>query len=100
MTDKELIEKVENRRKKQGLTIREMGFKLGHTGSYYIKLRDGYRRITDNARKRLKEFLNGERDDIKAPKYEKENMNKAYKRGYNKAIKDLREILDTKKTEC
>ncbi|WP_203267737.1 XRE family transcriptional regulator [Staphylococcus epidermidis] len=97
MTDKELIEKVENRRKEQRLTIRDMGFKLGHTGSYYVKLRDGYRRITDNARKNLKEFLNGQRDDIRAPKYEKEYMNRAYKSGYNKAIKDLKEFLDTKK---
>lgn len=100
MTDKELIEKVESRRKEKGFNIREMGYKLGFSGPYYIKLRQGSRRITDNVRIVFIEFLNGKRDDIQAEKYENENMNKAYKSGYNKAIKDLREFLDTKKTEC
>ena len=97
MTDKELMQKVEERRLAKEISIRAMGYKLGFTGAYYIKLRNGSRRITDRIRIVFNEFLNGERDDIKAPKYEKENMNKAYKSGYIRAMKDLQDFLETKK---
>lgn len=95
-----LVEKVEEKRLKDGLTVRQIGYLLGITGAYYIKMRNGSRRITEKQQVKFKRFLEGEFDHIEIPKYSTDKEEVAYNKGYKKAIKDLQEFIATKKTEC
>ncbi|MBE7581950.1 XRE family transcriptional regulator, partial [Staphylococcus aureus] len=40
MSDKDLMEKVDKRRKEKDLTVREIGYLLGFSDTYFIKLRN------------------------------------------------------------
>lgn len=92
-----LVEKVEEKRLKDGLTVRQIGYLLGITDTYYVQMRNGSRRITEKQQMNFKRFLEGEFDHIEIPKYSTDKEEKAYNKGYKKAIKDLQEFIDTKK---
>lgn len=94
-----LAEKVEQKRLKDGLTVRQIGYLLGITDTYYVKMRNGSRRITEKQQMNFKRFLEGEFDHIKIPKYSTDKEQVAYNKGYKKAIKDLQEFIATKKTD-
>ncbi|AAX91981.1 TPA: XRE family transcriptional regulator [Staphylococcus aureus] len=98
MLDKELMGNVDKRRKKQGLTVRQIGYLLGFSDTYFIKLRNGSRRITDQKRDRINRYLNGEYDNVKIPKYSRDSEQVAYDKGYKQALKDLEEFIKNKKT--
>ncbi|EUZ69582.1 hypothetical protein O552_00662 [Staphylococcus sp. M0480] len=95
-----LAEKVEEKRLKDGLTVRQIGYLLGITDTYYVQMRNGSRRITEKQQMNFKRFLEGEFDHIEIPKYSTDKEEVAYNKGYKKAIKDLQEFIDTKKTDC
>lgn len=94
-----LAEKVEEKRLKDGLTVRQIGYLLGITDTYYVKMRNGSRRITEKQQMNFKRFLEGEFDHIEIPKYSTDKEQVAYNKGYKKAIKDLQEFIATKKTD-
>lgn len=94
-----LAEKVEEKRLKDGLTVRQIGYLLGITDTYYVQMRNGSRRITEKQQMNFKRFLEGEFDHIEIPKYSTDKEEKAYNKGYKKAIKDLQEFIATKKTD-
>ncbi|BBD85667.1 XRE family transcriptional regulator [Staphylococcus aureus] len=98
MSDKDLMEKVDKRRKEKDLTVREIGYLLGFSDTYFIKLRNGSRRITDRKRDRINRYLNGEYDNVKIPKYSRDSEQVAYDKGYKQALKDLEEFVNNKKT--
>ena len=98
MSDKDLMEEVDKRRKEKDLTVREIGYLLGFSDTYFIKLRNGSRRITDRKRDRINRYLNGEYDNVKIPKYSRDSEQVAYDKGYKQALKDLEEFVNNKKT--
>ncbi|WP_235317880.1 XRE family transcriptional regulator [Staphylococcus aureus] len=97
MSDKDLMEEVDKRRKGKDLTVREIGYLLGFSDTYFIKLRNGSRRITDRKRDRINRYLNGEYDNVKIPKYSRDSEQVAYDKGYKQALKDLEEFVNNKK---
>lgn len=97
MSDKDLMEEVDKRRKEKDLTVREIGYLLGFSDTYFIKLRNGSRRITDRKRDRINRYLNGEYDNVKIPKYSRDSEQVAYDKGYKQALKDLEEFIKNKK---
>lgn len=100
MTDRDLLKKVDKKRQEQGLTVWKIGYLLGFSDAYYSKLFHGKRRVTENVRKEFIRYLSGDYDRIEVPEYARDNEQAAHKKGYKKAMKDLHDFLETKKTEC
>ncbi|WP_347108332.1 XRE family transcriptional regulator [Staphylococcus ureilyticus] len=89
-----LMEAVEIRRKNQRLTVRKISYLLNISTGYYIKLRNGERRITETVEPNIQQYLKGYYDNIEIPKYARDSENIAYRKGYNDAIRDMNEFIN------
>lgn len=91
-----LMEAVERRRNEQGLTVRQISYLLNISTGYYIKLRNGERRITKTVEPNIQQYLNGNYDNIEIPRYARDSENIAYRKGYNDAIREMNKFINKK----
>lgn len=95
----ELIEQVREKMKKDGLSVNKFSYLIGFSNAYVSKLLNGYRRITKKVEGVFNDYLSGKYDGIEIPKHTNDDKQKIYEQGYRQAIKDMKEFIDSKKTE-
>ena len=94
-----LIEQVREKMEKDSLSVNKLSYLTGLSNGYISKLLNGKRRITDRVKTIFEDYIVGKYDGIEIPKHTDDKLQKAYLQGYRQAIKDMKEFIDTKKTE-
>ena len=95
----DLIEKVRDKMKKDGLSVNKFSYLTGLSNGYISKLLNGQRRITERVEVIFKDYVSGKYDGIEIPRPTDDKLQRVYLQGYRQAIKDMKEFIDTKKTD-
>ncbi|NUI83103.1 helix-turn-helix domain-containing protein [Staphylococcus borealis] len=95
----ELVEKVRNKMEQDKLSVNKLSYLTGLSNGYISKLLNGQRRITERVEVTFKDYVSGKYDDIEIPRHTDDKLQRTYLQGYRQAIKDMKEFIDTKKTE-
>lgn len=95
----ELIEKVRNKMEQDKLSVNKFGYLIGFSNAYMSKVLNGQRRITENVEAKFNNYLEGKYDGVEIPRHTNDAKQKIYEEGYRQAIKDMKEFINTKKTE-
>ncbi|WP_059767470.1 helix-turn-helix domain-containing protein [Staphylococcus haemolyticus] len=95
-----LIEQVREKMKKDGLSVNKLSFLIGLSNGYISKLLNGKRRITERVKRIFEDYISGEYDGIEIPRHADDRLQRIYLQGYNQAIRDMKEFINLKKTDC
>ena len=93
----DLIEKVRDKMKKDGLSVNKLSYLIGLSNGYISKLLNGKRRITERVEVIFSDYVHGKYDGLEIPKHTDGKLQKVYIQGYRQAIKDMKEFIDSKK---
>lgn len=93
----DLIEKVRDKMKKDGLSVNKFSYLTGLSNGYISKLLNGKRRITERVETIFSDYVYGKYDGLEIPRHTDVKLQKVYIQGYRQAIKDMKEFIDTKK---
>lgn len=95
-----LIDEVRKKMKQDKLSVNKLSYLIGLSNGYISKLLNGQRRITERVEVIFKDYVSGKYNDIEIPRHTDDKLQRVYLQGYRQAIKDMKEFIDTKKTDC